>query len=101
MEILRCAGASSVTSRPPIWMRPELGSSSPAIIRSVVDFPQPEGPSRTVNVPASTEKLTRSTAGAAPPYCLLTLSRVMEDMVHLNHCLLCCHYSVCPRIGWA
>src|ERR1700730_13680926 len=39
---------------PPIWISPELKSSSPAIIRSKVDLPQPEGPTNTVKDPSST-----------------------------------------------
>src|SRR5476651_2199301 len=40
--------------------------SRPAIKRSVVDLPQPEGPSSTRNDPASALKLTSSTAAVAP-----------------------------------
>ena len=38
-------------------------SSRPAIIRRSVDFPQPEGPTKTTNSPFSAEKLTPWTAG--------------------------------------
>ena len=38
-------------------MRPEVGSSSPAIMRSVVVLPQPDGPSRQKNSPSPTVKL--------------------------------------------
>src|SRR5690606_33463414 len=69
----RCAGGSLVTSRPSIRMRPLLGVSSPAIIRSVVDLPQPDGPSSTTKAPACAEKLASSTATAVPQ-CLLTCS---------------------------
>ena len=41
-----------VTSSPPSRMRPPVGSSSPAIMRSVVVLPQPEGPSRQKNSPS-------------------------------------------------
>src|SRR6476659_7543170 len=51
-----------VTSSPPSWMVPAVGSSSPAIIRSVVVLPQPEGPSRQRNSPSSTVKLAALTA---------------------------------------
>jgi len=47
-------------------MVPPLESSSPAISLSVVDLPQPEGPSRATSLPPSTVKLMPSTA-AAPP----------------------------------
>ncbi|MCY1372914.1 hypothetical protein D9M69_601530 [compost metagenome] len=80
MEMRRLEGGSWVTSRSPIWMLPEVGVSSPAIMRKVVDFPQPDGPSRTVKLPAGTEKLTPWIA-AAPPYCFVRLSRTMDDML--------------------
>ena len=38
-------------------MVPAVGNSSPAIMRSVVVLPQPEGPSRQRNSPSSTVKL--------------------------------------------
>src|SRR3954462_11244443 len=43
-------------------MVPAVGSSSPAIMRSVVVLPQPEGPSRQRNWPSSTVKLAAFTA---------------------------------------
>jgi hypothetical protein len=60
--MLRAEGGRSVTSCSPIVMRPASGVSSPAIRRSVVDFPQPEGPSRTLSVPGANAKLMPSTA---------------------------------------
>ena len=39
----------SKTTWSPMVMRPEVGVSRPAIIRSVVVFPQPEGPSSVTN----------------------------------------------------
>src|SRR4029450_7779547 len=62
----RCVALKLVTSRPAIRMRPSLGSSRPAIMRSVVVLPQPEGPSRVTSVPASRVKLDPAAAGAAP-----------------------------------
>src|SRR3954468_22107384 len=41
---------------------PELTSSNPAIIRSVVLFPHPEGPTSTTNSPSAMLRLTPSTA---------------------------------------
>ena len=46
--------------------RPEVGSSSPAIMRSVVVLPQPEGPSMTKNSPSSTVKVESLTATKSP-----------------------------------
>jgi hypothetical protein len=49
MEILRARGGRSLTTLPPMLMVPPVISSRPAIMRSVVDFPHPEGPTRTTN----------------------------------------------------
>ena len=40
-------------SRPPTLMRPAVGSSNPAIMRSVVVLPQPDGPMIEKNSPRS------------------------------------------------
>ena len=53
MLTLRLLGGTRVTSLPPSMMRPEFGISKPPSMRSVVDLPQPEGPSRVTNLPAS------------------------------------------------
>ena len=42
---------------------PAVTSSSPAIIRSTVDFPHPEGPTRMTSSPSAISRLTSSTAG--------------------------------------
>src|SRR5260370_35761363 len=52
----RCEACLKVTSSPPSRMRPEVGNSRPAIIRSVVVLPQPEGPSRQKKSPSRTVK---------------------------------------------
>src|SRR3954452_7152314 len=54
MAMSRSLGGSQVTSRSPIEIVPALGASSPAIMFSSVDLPQPEGPTRIRNSPAST-----------------------------------------------
>ena len=56
----RLAGASSVTSRPSMLIVPPVVSSSPAISRSSVDLPQPDGPTKTTNSPSS---MSRSMPG--------------------------------------
>src|ERR1700683_2427689 len=53
MARFRSFGSRNVTSRPSINIRPEDCMTSPARIFSKVDFPQPEGPSRTTNSPSS------------------------------------------------
>src|SRR5690242_9505511 len=52
MERPRLAGGTLVTSRPSIRMRPPVTSSRPAIRRSKVVLPQPEGPTKTTNEPS-------------------------------------------------
>src|SRR5689334_16619895 len=71
----RSAARFRVTSSPPSWISPPVGSSSPAIIRRVVVLPQPEGPSMTKNSPSSTVKVEPLTATKSPKdFCrLLTL----------------------------
>ena len=59
------AGAE-VTSRPPIVMLPELTISSPAMRRSVVVLPQPEGPRSVASVPGSMRNEMSFTAVTAP-----------------------------------
>ena len=45
---------------------PDVGSSNPAIIRSVVVFPQPDGPSSEKNPPAGISRSMASTAMKDP-----------------------------------
>ena len=66
MAMSRSAGSTSFTVRPPIEMVPELMVSSPAIILSSVDLPQPEGPSSTVNEPSGMPSDTPFTASTPP-----------------------------------
>src|SRR5882724_5153471 len=49
----RSLGWTLLTTRSPIEMVPEVIFSRPASIRSKVDLPQPEGPTRTTNSPSS------------------------------------------------
>src|SRR6478735_6958001 len=58
----RCEARFQVTSSPPRKIRPSVGSSTPAIMRSVVVLPQPDGPSRQKNSPSFTVKVESFTA---------------------------------------
>src|SRR5262249_27094023 len=49
MAMSRSFGGTSLTTSPSTAISPALISSSPAIIRSVVVLPQPEGPTSTTN----------------------------------------------------
>src|SRR5512138_2287948 len=55
-------------------IRPRSGVSRPATSRSSVDFPQPEGPSRTVNSPLAKVRSIPPTP-TTPPHALCTFSR--------------------------
>ena len=50
--------------RPAMKMSPAVMLSKPAIMRSVVVFPQPDGPRKAMNSPFSTLRLKSFTAGA-------------------------------------
>ena len=71
-----CAGAS-VTSRPPMKIRPDVGLLRPAISDSSVVLPEPLGPRMVTNSPCATSRST-SSAAATVPYRLLTASRRMS-----------------------
>ena len=73
----RSRGERWVTSRSPISIRPSVTSSSPAIIRSSVDLPQPDGPTRTRNSPLSIVRSTSSTARTPPLNSFVTCSSVI------------------------
>ncbi len=62
MAMSRSLGVRSLTTRSPIEIVPALISSSPAIIRSNVVLPHPEGPTRTVNSPSAICRLRSCTA---------------------------------------
>src|SRR6185312_8514238 len=68
--MLRCSGGSvrafDDTRRSPTWISPSEGSRKPAISRSVVVLPQPDGPSRQTSCPCPISKDTSSTATALP-----------------------------------
>src|SRR5262245_21402661 len=71
----RSLGGRLFTTRPPIEIVPEVISSRPAIIRSAVDLPQPDGPTRTMNSPSLISRFSPSTAFTPPAYTLSTFSR--------------------------
>ena len=58
----RAYGGTAFIFTPSIRICPSSGVSKPAIRRSNVVLPQPEGPRRAKNSPRSTESDTRSTA---------------------------------------
>ena len=62
----RSCGRASVTSSPSIRIAPVSGASSPAMIRSSVDLPEPLGPSSAVSDPSGTSSVTSSSAVKSP-----------------------------------
>ena len=63
---LRLYGGTFETSAPSSRISPSDGCSKPAIIRSVVVLPQPDGPSIEKNSPRRMSKCASSTATKAP-----------------------------------
>ena len=61
----------------PILILPAFTSSRPASIRRVVDLPQPEGPTRTMNSPSPISRSIPGTVGlSAPGYHRCAFSKV-------------------------
>src|SRR5919106_5975034 len=81
MAMSRSLGGRSSTSRSPMWISPAVISSSPATIRSVVDLPQPEGPTRTMNSLSRMCKFTSLTAWTSS-YFLLSAFSITWAIAH-------------------
>ena len=58
----RFFGGRSLTTEPATRTVPEVMSSRPAIMRSAVVFPQPEGPTKTTNSPSAMSRSRSLTA---------------------------------------
>src|SRR6056297_678643 len=87
----RSFGGSSVTSWPPKVIVPESGTSRPAIHRSVVDFPHPDGPTSTRSSPSSMWRSTSSTATTCPSLNVFRTSSsiastMIEEFVSVGRC---------------
>src|SRR5437763_1383731 len=88
MPMLRRRGGTctlrsgAATSSPPIEIVPAVGCSRPAMQRSVVVLPQPEGPSSTTISPAAIRKLTSSTAGRPTANCLRRCETISSADIH-------------------
>ena len=68
--MLRCSGGSvragDEITLSPTWISPSDGSMNPAISRSVVVLPQPDGPSRQTSLPCSMVSEMSSTTAGSP-----------------------------------
>src|SRR5258708_4198353 len=76
----RSLGWTLLTTRSPIEIVPEVMFSSPASIRSKVDLPQPEGPTRTTKAPSSIG-IDTPCKTSKPPNDFRT-SRICTDDIH-------------------
>src|SRR3954454_12078332 len=76
----RSFGARSLTPPPPIFRSPSEMSSSPAIIRSAVDFPHPDGPTRIISSPSRISRFMCLTASKPSGYRLTTSSNSISAM---------------------
>src|SRR5688572_22261918 len=70
--MLRSIGGRSFTTSSPMRISPEVISSSPATIRSVVVLPQPDGPTSTRNSLSRISRLTSFTAWKPLSYFLFS-----------------------------
>ena len=96
MPRLRLCVGIGVMSWPSSRIAPAVGSSRPAIIRSSVVLPQPDGPSRQTKVPCGTSRLIASTAVKSPNR-LVTSLIARPDMA----CLLNAFGQDCRAVGSA
>ena len=78
MAMSRFLGGIEFIRISPIWIVPLSTRSRPAIMRKVVDLPQPDGPTNTKNSPGWTSILTPFTACTSPEYHLFTCSNVND-----------------------
>src|SRR5258706_14445409 len=62
----RSFGRTLLPTRPPVVTIPPEIPSSPAIMRSTVDLPQPDGPTSTQNSPSSPSTSTPCTPSVEP-----------------------------------
>src|SRR3954470_4720452 len=83
MAMSRSLGATSLTTRSPIRSSPEDASSRPATMRSAVDLPLPDGPTRIVNSPSSTDRSSPSTAFVPSSKTFETSSNAIDATAHL------------------
>ena len=66
MPMSRFHGGTAEMSLPSTSTRPERGRANPAITRSSVDFPEPEGPSSAKNSPGSMARLILRSTSVLP-----------------------------------
>src|SRR6185437_8650441 len=80
MATSRSRGDTALTTWSPKLMRPLVIVSSPATIRRVVVFPQPDGPTSTTNSPSATSRSSSSTALAPVEKTFVNFSSKIADI---------------------
>src|SRR3954467_8598377 len=85
----RSFGARSLTTSPPMSISPSEMSSRPAIMRSAVDFPHPDGPTRIMNSPSLMSRLMCLTASKPSSYRFVTVGDSISAQVALLLSLDC------------
>src|ERR1700751_5331667 len=68
MAMSRSFGGTELTTRWSILTSPSVTLSSPAMMASKVDLPQPEGPTRTTNSPVLTSRSIPLSTGTEPKF---------------------------------
>src|SRR5260370_6006063 len=81
MAMSRSLGALWSSTCTPMRSSPEVMSSSPAIMLSVVDLPHPDGPTRITNSPSAMSRLILFTASAPSGKRLVIWSRTISAIV--------------------
>src|SRR5690349_7815216 len=100
----RSLGATLFTMRSPIQTSPSLISSRPASIRSVVDLPQPDAPTKTKNSLSAPSMLGSLTATTSPAYFLYTFLKETLATETSNDYFLIVHSRQLRQLaqfGWA
>src|SRR4030065_1696472 len=97
MALSRSFGATSFTKRPSIRIDPSVTTSKPAIIRRIVDFPHPEGPTSTRNSPSPIVKPTSPTARVPSGYTFPKPSNTISATTPPHDLLLLATQPTNPR----
>src|SRR5437016_1986349 len=92
MAMSRSFGGTLLTTRSPILISPEVMFSRPAIIRSSVDLPHPDGPTSTTNSPSPMRMLTPWITSRAPNAFLT--SRIATDAISRHRPFVGNHLAV-------
>src|SRR5699024_6846128 len=90
MAMSRSFGGTSLIRRSPMYISPLEISSRPATMRRVVDLPQPEGPTKTINSRSAISKLKSVTEYfSALSYFLYTCRKAISTIsLYLFLCLI-------------